>query len=756
MFNIQKAGLYVGIPLLFLSILATQLAVFADYAVFFDNVHWTIGYFLAALFAWLGVSKGNRAHRLFKRSIAWGLTSLAIGQFMWDVQVAIHWNPYPAPSDMFFLMLGISCIWGFWRMFRESLAPAQTRAVPFDLLIVSISLIAFTLVLYLPLSSSMNWLQLFVTLAYPVFLMTAAAMALLLILRLAPKPGWGWVLMLVGLLIQGYAWLQWNLLALGNNLGVGTLLNISFSISAVMIGLGTMIWNMESSRNEFYKKICEKILLSSPVIAGILITLALLLVINSPHIMPVLRNLVAVATVLILVVIVVRQTSLLSDSELLLNAEKKIHNLAYYDPLTQLPNRRQVTEKLEQAIFSAKRHQTYGAVFCIDVDNFKNLNDSKGHEMGDALLIAISGRMKAHLAEGDMVARSGGDEFVVVLTNLSDEHSQAALHAESIAERLVRVIRSPFQIVNTEHHSSISIGITLFGADSESSDEILKRADNAMYQAKSAGKNTWKFFDPEMEKMLENRLFVESWMRTSFPDNYELFYQLQINNEGIVHGAEALLRLRHPEKGYISPIEFIPLAEETGLIFPLGKWVLETACNQLKLWESHPVMKNLQLAVNLSPRQFRERHFVEQVAEIIRRFEINPLLLKLEITETLVMDAIDETIVKMRQLRELGVKFSIDDFGTGQSSLSYLTRLPLDQLKIDKSFVSNIFAKQSDAIIVQTVIVMANSLGLDVIAEGVETSEQREFLIKSGCNNFQGFLFSKPLPLNEFEKLFGG
>ncbi|MFZ3017157.1 MAG: EAL domain-containing protein [Gallionella sp.] len=437
-------------------------------------------------------------------------------------------------------------------------------------------------------------------------------------------------------------------------------------------------------------------------------------------------------------------------------AENEIHHLAYYDTLCQLPNRRLLLDRLRQAVATGARNQSGGALLFIDLDNFKTLNDTKGHGIGDLLLIEAAKRLQACLREGDTVARFGGDEFVLVLEGLSNESAQAAVQARGVGEKVLETLNRPYILEGNEFHSSSSMGITLFINYRQELDELLKQADTAMYEAKKSGRNTLRFFDPAMQEELEVRAQLEAGLREALrKQQFRLYYQMQVNHSGRILGAEVLLRWIHPERGLISPLQFIPLAEETGLIIPIGQWVLENACLQLKAWEADPSTRELQLAVNVSGRQFRQPDFVAQVSEILGRTAIDPMRLKLELTESIVLDNVDDTIAKMHALRQLGVSFSMDDFGTGYSSLAYLTQLPLNQLKIDKSFVQHIGSKASDSTIIQTIIGMASNLGMEVIAEGVETQEQRDFLEANGCMLYQGYLFGKPIPFEEFDALLG-
>ncbi|BBJ00248.1 hypothetical protein FGKAn22_19400 [Ferrigenium kumadai] len=435
-------------------------------------------------------------------------------------------------------------------------------------------------------------------------------------------------------------------------------------------------------------------------------------------------------------------------------AEEEIHRLAYYDTLTQLPNRRLFMNRLDQAISASHRSSQHGALLFMDLDNFKILNDTKGHDVGDMLLVEVANRLRLCVRETDTVARLGGDEFVILLQDLSSSEILAGNQVRVVGQKIIEAINAPYILKQHEHHTSPSIGACLFRERGISADELLKRADTAMYQAKAAGRNAMHFFEASMQIQLESRAALEKELRHALAkDELQLYYQLQVNNKRRIIGAEVLLRWINPERGFISPAQFIPLAEETGLILPIGQWVLETACQQLKRWEAAPETRYLQLAVNVSARQFRQADFAKRVQETLKMTGVNPALLKLELTESLVLVNVEDTIQKMNELKNVGVQFSMDDFGTGYSSLSYLKRLPLSQIKVDQSFVRDIVIDKSDAVIVKTIIDMSKNFGLDVIAEGVETEEQLEILQNNGCSAFQGYLFSKPVPAKEFESL---
>jgi diguanylate cyclase (GGDEF)-like protein len=434
--------------------------------------------------------------------------------------------------------------------------------------------------------------------------------------------------------------------------------------------------------------------------------------------------------------------------------EDEISHVAFHDPLTQLPNRRLLVDRLQQALSASARTHRHGAVLFIDLDHFKTLNDSKGHDVGDLLLTEVAHRLQNPIRKGDTVARLGGDEFIVMLTDLDEDSEKSALQAKVLGEKILETISMPYMLNGYEYHSTASIGISTFYGSSVTVENLLRHADTAMYQSKHAGRNRLHFFNPSMQEALETRFTLQSDLRKALAEQqFSLHYQIQIDCKNHPFGAEALLRWQHPDRGQIPPAAFIPLAEESGLILPIGKYVLETACNQLKIWESDAKTKHLLLAVNVSSYQFKQPDFVDQVIATLKQTKANPTRLKIEMTESMVVEDVPETIEKMQILRAAGVRFSMDDFGTGYSSLASLKRLPIQQLKIDGSFVSDIATNPSDAIIVKTIIAMGNILGLNVIAEGVETAAQLEMLKQYECPAFQGYLFSRPLPNDQFQVL---
>lgn len=408
----------------------------------------------------------------------------------------------------------------------------------------------------------------------------------------------------------------------------------------------------------------------------------------------------------------------------------------------------------KQALASSARNGREGALLFIDLDNFKTLNDTLGHDFGDLLLQQVARRLESCIREGDTVARLGGDEFVVMLEDLSGHTLEASALTQAVGEKILATLGRPYQLASHEYRGTPSIGAALFNHDQQTIPELLKKADIAMYQAKKAGRNTLRFFDPQMQVTINARAALESELRRALEiGQFHLYYQIQVDSSRRTLGAEALIRWTHPERGLLSPDQFISLAEETGLILPIGLWVLETACAQIKTWQNAELTRDLILAINVSFRQFHQPDFAAQVQAAVQHHAINPRLLKLELTESLLLENIEDTIATLKALKKVGVQLSLDNFGSGYSSLQHLKRMPLDQIKIDSSFIHDISTDNSDNAVVRTIIAMANSLNLDVIAEGVEMKEQRQLLLDKGCTHYRGSLFGKPVPIAQLDAM---
>ena len=429
-------------------------------------------------------------------------------------------------------------------------------------------------------------------------------------------------------------------------------------------------------------------------------------------------------------------------------ADEKIEQLAFYDALTGLPNRRLLIERLNLALLGTARNALYSGVLFIDLDNFKDLNDTLGHDAGDMLLRQVAKRLQSSVREVDTVARLGGDEFVVVLEELGSRADTVIALVEQVGQKILANLNQVYVLGTLELHSTPSVGVALLSREVKSVDELLKQADLAMYESKAAGRNTMRFFDPAMQAMVTKRTELDRDLRLALKnEELVLFYQPVVNGAAVLVGVEALVRWQHPRRGFLPPVEFIGAAEQSGLIIPLGQWVLQTACTQLVKWAASAATNKWHMAVNVSVQQFRHPDFVAQVMRVLERTGADPRLLKLEITESLLVTDVQDVVTKMQALRDAQVSFSLDDFGTGYSSLSYLKRLPLAQLKIDKSFVQDILTDVHDIAIAKSVLGLGQNLGLQVVAEGVENAGQWQFLLEQGCTLFQGYLFCKPVPV---------
>ena len=998
----NRLALLFGLAGIAVGTLGIRLAADVGWIRFFDNLHWTSATTAAAVLAWLGWRQSRDAHS--RRALKWffvGLVVYAFGQIVWDIQVALSYTAFPAPSDLFYLCLGPCLTIGLFFETRGRIRADHHEAFLLDVLALAVAALTLVLVSYLPRRGNLDFLSMAVMISYPVSLLVPACMALAMIpaLRLRITPGI--VLFLAGVAGTAWSWMNWNSMALDRATLDGTWFNVFFSIAVLIDGLAVSAWRVEISDSADWDRRCEAFLRMLPIITILFAGLAIIVVGSTPELSGMVEQLTYAGSVIVIILAIIRQSRLLHERDQLVatqsealrtgallrsiintapvrvfwkdrglrylgcnelfardagferpeqllgktdydmgwrdqaeryraddlavmesgtakldfeepsttpdgrtiwlstskvplrtadgqvygvlgtysditqrksveedlrvaaatfqsreamlitdadaniirvnrafeeitgyqaeevigrnprilqsgrhdaafyaamwsslhetgmwsgelwdrrkngeiypkymtitavyddaqrlsnyvaafndisqrkQTEEAIHQLAFFDGLTKLPNRRLFLDRLQHCMAASQRSGRHGALLMLDLDNFKTINDTLGHATGDLLLSEVARRLKAVVREGDTVARLGGDEFVVVLEELGIRPEEAATQAEQTAEKIRTELAQPFQLQDRVHHSTSSIGVSLFRGHVENESDLLRQADLAMYQAKAAGRDAVRFYDPQMQAALDRHAALEEDLRHAMSkQEFQLHYQVQVDNQARPLGAEVLLRWQHPERGFVYPDQFIPVAEDTGLIVPIGLWVLEAACTQLALWQDDPLTRELTLAVNVSARQFRQMDFVAQVQRILRDCASNPERLKLELTESVVLENIEDAIEKMQSLKALGVEFSIDDFGTGHSSLSYLKRLPLAQIKIDRSFVRDIATDPNDAAIVNTIIAMSRTLGLNVIAEGVETEAQREFLDEHGCHAFQGYLFGRPLGLDEFK-----
>ncbi|MEK6662486.1 MAG: EAL domain-containing protein [Pseudomonadota bacterium] len=1002
LFSLMHLALIAGMIGLLAGVVGIRLAQEVHWVRFFDNLHWTAGTVTAAVLAWLGLRSAQADRVRGLRWIAIGLTGYAVGQLIWDVQTFIGYSGFPSPSDLFYLWLGPCVGTGLLIEAFRVADRVQRKTLLLDASTLAIAAMTLVLVLYLPKRGEMSLLSLAVMVAYPVSLFTAACIGFIAVPTLRLKFSWSYCLFLVSLATTGICWVVWNSMALDGATIDGSWFNSLFSFSVMGMGLATLYWNIEPSRNAVWERWSEGFLRLLPLVAVVISGLAVIL--SDPHegVPQAVSYAVKTGALVVIFLAMLKQSTLLREHDLLktvtrnleqseqqkhlilhtlpdliwlkdaegvyqmcnpvferffgaresdilgktdfdyvdpelarffrqkdqeamavgqpiqneewvtfaddghralletiktslrdrdgkilgvlgiarditeresasrqlalvnfalnhvkeaayladeqgyfqyvndeacrasgyprdellklrvidvdsdctqpeqwqavwdqlktqktmtfesrhktrdgtafpveINAnyfefsgkayvlglvrdvterklvEEQIRSLAYFDALTKLPNRRLLMDRLGQALISSHRSREFGALLILDLDHFKTLNDTQGHDVGDRLLIEVAQRLTANVRQEDSVCRLGGDEFVVMLETLGQDEKHAANQAETIAEKVRFALNQPYSlnINEAKFHGTTSIGLTLFHGQDASVDMLLKQADVALYQAKDAGRNAVRFFNPAMQATIDSRTVLEAALRQALDKGeFRLYYQPQINQDGGLIGAEALLRWLPPDRDLVLPAEFIPLAEETGLILPIGQWVLDTACAQLKAWESDIRTQTLQMSVNVSARQFHQHDFVASVQHSLVTSGINPARLKLELTESVVLDNVDVVIERMQHLNTLGVSFCLDDFGTGYSSLSYLKRLPLRQVKIDQSFVRDVTENPNDAAIVRAILAMSRTLGLQVIAEGVETQAQWDFLLQNGCMAYQGLLFGKPIPIAEWDR----
>ncbi|MCB4810055.1 EAL domain-containing protein [Methylovorus menthalis] len=719
-----------------------------------DNLHWTVSSGAAFLLAWMGYRQAYPEQREPRRWFLLGIGSYFVGQLCWDVQSVIGWNPFPAPADFFYLMLGPCCILGLLSALKLHLSHAKLTAAKLDMAVMTIAVIGLILLIYMGRQADSNALQLLVLVFYPAGLLSAACFALLLVPFLRLRLQLGWLLLLGGLALEGGIWMQWNLNVIDQVNIDGSLLNHVFSASDLLLGLGAMHWMATPSGNRTYIRICQGIQRAIPLMA-MLIAISTIYFMMMDTATPIAKSIALASCLSIIALAMVRQSILLAESERLLTAEQLIEegqlryqHLAHHDILTGLPNRLLFQDRLSHALaLSARNNNRVGMLF-IDIDHFKNINDSLGHVIGDELLVAIVERLKLRIREQDTFARLGGDEFVLLIEQL-----QNASEAATIASNLLDALKTPFHLSgNCEVVISASIGISVCPEDTQDATQLIRNADSAMYRAKDTGRNRYQFYTEELTKRAQERLMTESRLRQAIRDkafvlHYQPIYAKAENVVGPPHisSCECLIRWQQEDGSLIYPDHFIPCAEETGLIIPIGEWVLDHACAQLAEWDTRLPDNTLSMAVNISARHFCDVNFVTTVHEVLKHHGIAPGRLTIEITENAVMDRMDIAIPTLQTLVRTGVHIALDDFGTGQSSLAKLKTLPIHALKIDREFVKDIPDSTDDMQLAASIIRMAQGLHLQTVAEGVETQEQYDFLAQAGCDKFQGYLLSRPV-----------
>lgn len=737
-----------------------------------DNLHWTVSFTAAAALGWLGVHAAKPKEKHARRWFAIGLSAACVGQWLWDIEAWLKWHSLPnlyhyldrvfgfgsflGTSQDFPLsayvsvLLGACFIAGLIATLRERLDSQQMRPAILDLACMMPLILSLVLAVYLPRTSDASTASLTMLTAFPFFMLSAACLGALVVLHLRMRPDWPWICMLAGMTILGILWMWWNLLTLNNALQDGALVNAMYSPAMLLLGTGSMAWRAQPDSSPSFDSTCEGILRMLPLFVVTLATASILMVMLAKDTLPVVRYTVLVAGVLILLLSVLRQRLLLAEYRRLLESEKLVADsqaqyeyLAKHDALTDLPNRFSLKEQLDSMLARARLEIRPLAMLLIDIDYFKNVNDSFGHTVGDTLLQSIVARLTTNMRTNDLLARLGSDEFALVTFDSRDHQALT-----DYAQRLLDALREPFRLSNgVEVYSSATIGISLFPDDANDSVQMMRNADSAMYEAKKRGRTVFHFYTTDLTVSAQQRLEIGGDLRRALDAReFELYYQPQVDQDGTIFGVEALLRWRRANGTMIPPDQFIPFAEENGMIIPIGDWVIETACQQAQQWQAAG-LPELQIAVNVSARQLQPR-LIEIVAAGLARSGLSARRLTIEVTESAIMEREELAISILNALKEMGVKISIDDFGTGHSSLGKLRLLPLDELKIDKVFLENLPHDTENAKIVSTIIAMAHSLNLEVLAEGVEHLAQAAFLEAQGCIQYQGYYFHRPLDAN--------
>jgi len=708
---------------------------------FLDNTSWTLAFWLSAFWAWRGWRQAPPTDRALHTGLLSFAVLVALGQMVWNVQVALDWNPFPAPADLLFLAGGP--LWAatviratFARLSRDRAYPA---ALDFGGTVLA--LLAFTLVIYLPSGGVGSLAVGTVLVLYPAGCLAAAGVTALALPTVGVRIERSHMLVLLGLLGYGLSWMQWNLMVISSTLQPGIWFNASFTVSALVLGWGARSLRFAMSADAAYRRLCDQVMNYVPLLSMTLAAVTLVLLFVAPDGRAGMQALILACCLLVLLLAALRQTIVVSLLNRLRTAEAAV--LRNEEQLYRVAHRRYFEDALERAVAEAARdtHSTNRrvALLLIDLDHFKSVNETYGHRVGDALLSEVAQRITQLLAGQGLVSRLANDQFTVMLLRPASRTELAQLAAS-----LVEGLAQPWELSEVgAQYMGASLGISLYPDDSANSVELVRHAHSALHATKSAGRGSYRFYIEEFTQITRGRLELRRRLHNALQaGEFALVYQPQLNQQRQTVGAEALLRWSVDDKA-VPPDEFIPLAEESGLIVPIGLWVFETACHQMAQWRAEGWQVPL-VSVNVSTIQLREPDFTQTLLDVTQRAGVTPASLVLEITES---QLLDESLYAIAlELKNAGFALSIDDFGTGHSSLIKLKRLPVSELKIDKVFVRDIVADVNDREICATVNALARTLGLEVVAEGVETEEQLQLLIRMGCERFQGWLFAPALP----------
>ncbi|MDP8567373.1 putative bifunctional diguanylate cyclase/phosphodiesterase [Methylophilus aquaticus] len=747
----------VAVSVLLLTMCAYEI-VPSSAIIILDNIHWLSTNIFGALLAWLGYRHADNAQKPYKKWFLIGATSYLIGGLLWVAQTATHFTTFPAPSDLFYLLLGPGLIIGFLIALKSQLSRSKTIAFTIDALSFTTAVLGYVLVTYLPKSGHVDGLQLAVLAGYPVSMLSAGLVSLLMIPYLRPALMLPWVQLSLGLLLSGLCWMQWNLNALNHVPQNNPWLNFSFSVFHLLIGLGLYGWHLESSNSRSFQRQCMRMRAIIPLIAFVFSigTLVLITSQNGPH--PYAYNIAIASVICILLFSAMRQSILLRESERLLIAEQRLadkeyayEHLAQHDPLTNLPNRHAIQLKLEHALIHATTESQTVALVLIDLSRFKAINDSFGHHTGDLFLINIAKRLQQVATNLGEVGRMHSDKFALIVTARLNESE--LIH---LVQSLMRAVNTPTTIDGHELILETYIGISLFPKDASHTANLTRNAHTALNVAKQRGGNQYQFYAKEQTKLAQSIYHLDIQLRKAI-QRHEFFlefqpiFELQPNGPRI-KTIEALIRWKKPKGEIISPATFIPYAEEVGLIVPIGEWVIEHACRTVSQL-SKQLKKEIGLSINISPKQFRDQGLSNYISLILHAFDLDPATITLEITESAVFEQEEQALEILQQMKKLGVRIALDDFGVGNSSLFKLKHLPIDDLKIDRAFLTDVPESEADKQIIQTITKTAHILGLSVVVEGVETQAQFDFLQSLGCDQIQGFLLGRPCGIEQIKQL---
>ncbi|MFQ6404368.1 putative bifunctional diguanylate cyclase/phosphodiesterase [Methylophilus sp. 'Pure River'] len=756
--TLSRKVIVVAVSVLLLCLVASFNAT-PKTALWLDNLHWMSTISACLILATLGYFRANPAHRACKLWFVIGTFAYFTGGVLWIFQVLTHQTAFPAQSDIFYPLLGPCLIIGFITALRSQLSRSKTWAFTIDAVSFSIAILGYVLISYLPKSADVSLLQLAVLTAYPASMLSAALVSLLLIPYLRPAWMLPWLLLSAGLALLGICWMQWNLNALNHSPQTSLWINYGFSVADLLIGSGLYGWQVRIAKKTAFHRQCRRLRSWIPVIAFIFSISTLLLIWwqSGPH--PYAYHIAIGSVTSILIFSAVRQSILLRESERLLRAEKRLAEkemeylqLSRSDPLTRLPNRLAMLNLLEHAIINAANDSGMVALLMIDLKHFQSINDSFGHRTGDLFLLEVAQRLQYITNDCGELGRVHGDKFALIVSRHKTDAELVHL-----AHNLCKIVHKPVLAEGHELILDACIGISLYPRDASNADQLARNANTALAHAKRSTQHLFLFYCKEQTKLAQNRFRLDVQLRKAIKKqefflHFQPIFKVSQQAQPRIANIEALIRWRNSKGDITSPAEFIPYAEQSGLILPIGEWVISEAFRHLS-GLIHTNGQTVGLSINISPRQFRDHGLPLRISQLLQQYAIPPALITLEITESAVFEHEEQALEILKQLKELGVRVSLDDFGVGNSSLFKLKHLPIDELKIDRAFMVDVPDSTADSEIVSTIVKTAGILGISVVVEGIETQAQLDFLRDTGCDCIQGFLLGRPMPIEDIHKL---